>query len=708
MENLELEITGTIPFKSVRVPFSDLGDARLVAVTGENGAGKTTLFECGPGVLYRTTPSRGLLSALCNTNNSTFRYVTKVGPHTIEARVKIDAVNGKTESHLLVDGDDKAPDGKVRTYQDAVAKYFPPQDVYLASAFGAQSGAGRFLDLDPADRRKMLARLIGAEKWQGLADAAGENARQAEKLLDEGKGRLESLRPTGREVTDEQITDARARVEDFEKTIAAEHARSEAVRAEHDAWKDALSRLEKKGFEIGIRDGNFQSAEDCAAVEADKIRREVVQLEKRLENETRLKLIAGGECEDPAEIETEIQRFLEAEKTRSEVAAEIRQAEIRKQNAVEKATKAYGDAQTKAALLDSVPCAGKFPSCQFLDDAAHARADLDRLADDLAKARAIQIPPLPPGKSPGHRIELQRRLPAIREKAKAIAEAKSELGLLAEVSASLAACEKRLQSETAKLDDAKAKKEEARAEFEAKEAEIEAHKKIEPARFDDANLTRLQTRGDEARSDLAAFAARRDVEKERARDFAEWKVRVDTLAQDLDDWTTLAKACGPRGVQAYEIDAAAPAISALCNDLLHACYGPRFSVRLSTVAAKASGGVKEVCDLVVLDSERGTDGSAALKSGGERVIIGEALSLAIAIYNTRRSEIPMADLVRDECAGALDGDNARRYVAMVRKALDLGGFHRAFFVSHVPELWELADARLHVEDGKVSVVGRAA
>jgi exonuclease SbcC len=83
--------------------------------------------------------------------------------------------------------------------------------------------------------------------------------------------------------------------------------------------------------------------------------------------------------------------------------------------------------------------------------------------------------------------------------------------------------------------------------------------------------------------------------------------------------------------------------------------------------------------------------------------VAEAISLAIAIYNARRSAIPILDLWRDECSGALHPDSAPLYVTMLRQALSLGGFHRVYFVSHQPDLWRLADARLLVDSGQCRV-----
>jgi len=89
-------------------------------------------------------------------------------------------------------------------------------------------------------------------------------------------------------------------------------------------------------------------------------------------------------------------------------------------------------------------------------------------------------------------------------------------------------------------------------------------------------------------------------------------------------------------------------------------------------------------------------------SGGQFVLVNEAVNLGIAIYNTRQGEgIGYETLFRDETVGALDSTNAKEYVRMLRRAMDLGGFHQVIFICHSPLVWELADNIVSVGGGSV-------
>lgn len=59
------------------------------------------------------------------------------------------------------------------------------------------------------------------------------------------------------------------------------------------------------------------------------------------------------------------------------------------------------------------------------------------------------------------------------------------------------------------------------------------------------------------------------------------------------------------GIVALAIDDAGPALSALTNDLLLACYGPRFTVALQTQLESANGPLKEGFEITVHDGEPG-------------------------------------------------------------------------------------------------------
>lgn len=172
---------------------------------------------------------------------------------------------------------------------------------------------------------------------------------------------------------------------------------------------------------------------------------------------------------------------------------------------------------------------------------------------------------------------------------------------------------------------------------------------------------------------------------------------VAHLETELALWTALTKALGNDGVIALCIDDAGPTLASLTNELLMGCYGPRFTVSITTQVETARKDLKEGFDVIVFDAETGASKSVAMMSGGERVWIDEALTRAIAVYLAQSAGRRYQTLFSDEADGPLDPDRKRMFIAMKREVLRLGGYEQEVFVSQTPELWSLADCVIEVK-----------
>jgi DNA repair protein SbcC/Rad50 len=203
-----------------------------------------------------------------------------------------------------------------------------------------------------------------------------------------------------------------------------------------------------------------------------------------------------------------------------------------------------------------------------------------------------------------------------------------------------------------------------------------------------------------AHADVAVAEQRLADARAGAARLAELEGQRSVLDAELADWVRLADDLGRDGLQALEIDAAGPELSELVNDLLRNAYGPRWTVTIETQRLSADGKRQlEGCEVRVLDTVGGREAEASTFSGGERVILGEAVSLALSMLACRRAGVEGPTLVRDESGAALDPANARAYVAMLRRAADIVGARHVLFVSHSAEVQELADARIEVGRG---------
>ena len=232
-----------------------------------------------------------------------------------------------------------------------------------------------------------------------------------------------------------------------------------------------------------------------------------------------------------------------------------------------------------------------------------------------------------------------------------------------------------------------------------------------PAPFDDAALARAVSACAQAEAflqnadkSLAATVAA----AQRAADISQRLLVYEAKCMELDqqisrieieiaNWTLFAKCMGNDGIVALAIDDAGPELSARANQLLLACYGPRFTVSIKTQLSTNKGDLKEGFEIVVHDACRNSSKSVAKMSGGERIWINECLTRAMALYLAEASPCRSGTLFSDEADGAFDAQHKRQFMAMKREVLRIGGYRQEYFISHTPELSEMADAVIDLD-----------
>ena len=236
--------------------------------------------------------------------------------------------------------------------------------------------------------------------------------------------------------------------------------------------------------------------------------------------------------------------------------------------------------------------------------------------------------------------------------------------------------------------------------------------------FDPAqDVAKVRTSMDELRraqrsvEDLIAdLAGKMGAVETQLQGFAELRKQLDDIEgvlgafdANIADWRLLQKGCSNDGIIALEIDDAGPAISSIANDLLRTCYGPRFSVRFETQATKVDGGMKEVFDILVYDSETDEVVSITEKSGGQCCWLEDALTRAICLFNIHRSDRVFGTIFSDEKDGALDEGKKIEFMAVKRRSLELGSHARELFITQTAELIGLAGGAIRLSPGKVEV-----
>lgn len=660
-------------------------------------------------------------------------------------------------------------DGKVSTFDAAVRRVFPPLEVLLASVVAAQNRAGSFPALDRRGKKDLFVKLLGLDRYETLATTARQAGQLHDTARQGLLAQREVLARAGDPAIGDEIGGLLTATEHQGLQALAQrrtlHARRDALRDQRPALETAAA--EARAATARLRDLATEAA--AHIMRSDGLRRQTTAAEAATTTEVRLTeanlantcailderiannrtLVARG-AEVRAAVDTaaglvdrvQAQRDLLTARRREQ---DDRRAAIDRARAdVQHSTTAARElvrAQAGAELLGQVPCggAGDFGGCQFLTQAREARESIPALqlvAGALADRQRVFDAWCAEDQAGRDAIAaIERGLPAIEQQhadASALAQLRPQLeaaesrvdeltrdraASVAQATSLVAAARDRLATTLADL---QAQRVALDAEVDRNAAETAAASATQlrtaPAAAQlvalDAELTSIATTLEQTAATIARLEAEMQALTRRhqawtaaAQELATVDRRRREVETDGREWAVLAKAFGREGLPVLEIDASGPTVSAMCNDLLSVCFGPRFTVELITQAEKADGkGTKEVFDLRVYDNQRG---GAARElndlSGGEQVLVDECLKNALALFVNRRGAGAFQTCWRDETTSPLDGENARRYIEMLRRVQQLGGFAHVLFVTHNPAAAALADAQVRVADGALSI-----
>jgi exonuclease SbcC len=694
-------ITEAFP-NEVCVDFDTLGQG-LIALVGENGAGKSTLIGSIFAALFRQLPGQ---------KRSLYDFATHPEPEIdltfsvngarYRSLLKIDPKARQMESYLF-NGDGKPlTNGKKEPFEELVRKCAGTPEFFLSSIFSSQKRTGNFLSLDRSERKELFIReLLGLDRLRLIAVAAKDKAEEVAKSTIGLEGQCKSLR----ELVDAGVEDSA----EVEVQLAEVSSRLENLEAEKRA-------AQQRVLELQARDANRKPL----LAEVETLRQRLRKTDAEIAETKRLVandegLLAGkkdltGLQQRGASLAAHIEELhrqireiqgLETSNRETERIVQALDAELRVNlGELERL-------QVEHEELAVVPCRGEGPyaSCPKIKRAVEAGEKIPTLEGDVATLSLeveVQRSSLVQITTPS--TELTRTLEGCERERRKVDQ---ERQCCEELRALEARREERLKG----LDRLKQVRAEQAEELGMKESALSAFSdldsQMQASRREIENVDRLIISSRHERDNLIARQAQikqrqEQIETARTR-LAQVEAELGTARTEHEDYNYLAKVFGPDEIQLCEIQAAGPQVSTLVNALLEGCFDNKFEIRFRTQRPKADGrGMVDDFDVEVRNKNLDRTCLVDELSGGQFVLVNEAVNLGIAIYNMRQGEgIRYETLFRDETVGALDAANGKEYVRMLRRAMDLGGFQQVIFICHTPLVWELADRVLEVHDGSV-------
>jgi len=693
----------------ISVDFEALGPG-LIAIVGENGAGKSTLIGSVFAALFRQLPGQKRpLYEFCTHPKPEIDMTFGVNGGRFRSLLKLDPKARLMETYIFDHQGVALASGKKEEFAEWMSKQVGSAGSFLATIFSSQRRTGNFLSLERIQRKELfITQLLGLERLRlisatarGFADEKGKKV-----LVLEGESKGIS-----------QVLASRSEIGDVE----ALGLELEALRSRLQGLEARKGEQEQRAQELRIRESErraLESRRQDLHGRIEKSNDEIAELRKQIGEDERLLARREGlqgfqereraVGERIAQIHRQIEETQQLEASNAEVETTLRAVEA-------DMNLKRGDlnrSRAESEELECVPCGGQGPyaGCVKIRRAIQARqqvpvtkGELSTLELELEAQRgSLTTIPVSSAQLARQLREAERE----RQDVEAVRKRQDDMRIVEARLAERSSALERAVRDAVTIDGQLLGVEKELEQFNDVEGEIKAGRR----QVDEINGSLSQVRSERER-----LIARRAQAEQRLHQVEAARSRATVLEGELakarierDDFDYLAKAFGPDEIQLCEIQSAGPAVSSLVNGLLEGCFDNKFEVRFRTQRPKADGrGFVDDFDIEVRNKTLDRTCLVDELSGGQFVLVNEAVNLGIAIYNMRQGDgIRHETLFRDETVGALDTKNAREYVRMLRHAMDIGGFYQVIFICHAPPVWELADRILKVGEGRVFVEAR--
>jgi len=706
--------------EEIMLDFSSLPDG-LVAVVGKNGAAKTTIIDnCHP---FRIMPFRAK-QALPDMvyDNAEKDLIWEHEGTVYRSLLKINAKTRDMQSFLsemAEDGTWKPPmvDGRNNDYDAAVEKILGiTEKMFFITRFRSQD-AQSFVNFQKNDFREVFEKMIPELEY--LLNVS-ERASAQRKLVDTDLGKatselasVEKLLASlpAREKPDETI------ISDLERSLAEKRLRATEIQEIIDSNTATLSSLDEQSKQLSKNTADAKTRLSQREKEINERRKAIARKTHDLgELIIKKNEILQAVAKLPG-LKNDLKALQEKLAKRNVLVTEISGISqtlsgLRAETAALR--KQLASASGIAKLLHEVPCDGeeKQSSCKLLASGVEMAAKIPGMNEELSYL--LDNTAMSEEELKNKNAELASEYP---EKAipQSLLDNISETQTMAARAELLAHAERQitdLSIEGKKLESTLMEAQQAAAlessSVKQRLEKLQAERQALSAKYNDSKnrktlieqeINTISTKVENLRTDRKLYEENERRKGVINEEIATINKRIERLTRDLYQWKHIEEGFGRNGLIALELELAAPAVSDIANALLTE-MGGRFAIRFDTLEPKMTRGkitgYKESFSVKVFDGEKGIEKALIDLSGGERVWVDEAMARGIGIYNSRNTGANLGFLVSDERDGALDADKKLEYMAMKRKVLELGGDKQEIFISHTPEVWDLADEVIEV------------
>ena len=719
LELLSLDLKGVKGIKnheSINIDFSKYDDG-VIALIGENGAGKTTLIELAspfPKMLTRSGALRQYfylkdshrIVTYKDENNRYYKFSTYLAAHTDNGLVEYFAEFSDDEGNTWQKF--SGIDGKLDSYKQVVSEIVGDTSVYLRTAFftkGKVKGINDIATAGKTERLELFSQLLGIDNLSTMHDM----------VKTELKGIADKMK---------SMENIEERFEEVQSSVKNKKKQEEALQSQLDDIIEELTDIEKEISETKVKQDeynkNFAKYGDAIALKSETEDR-IAEITEHLDKLKEHKVKNDYYINHTKQID-EYKEVYSTLKPLEEEYAKVSKKFYEYSNDLVEANKNYNEAKSRRDIEqnkydktddriksaeDSIVNIEDFcPTCGAKLSAAKKK--------QLLKAQSYQLSEI---ESLKQFKETQKNI--LADAKKAYTESKKVLDKAEKNKQSYQTkfneIDEKLQSTKAYLDindlsdfvdyvpvsnlesDIQRFSEELERKMEFLKNFEGVELKDYSAILEDLESKRKNNEGFRLKLSVDIASVQTEI-KQLNEQYESMKEQADSmkaLSKDYEEYSILEQAFSNSGIQALELEAAAPEIELLTNQILLEGYGDKFSVSIKTLKDSRKKIIDD-CEIMVTNHETGWTIPLEELSEGEKVWISQSLYLAFS--NIRSSSTGFSFRVRfaDEADGALDSEARPKYVNMIKSAHNSGSSRLTVLITHSQEVKDMVSQSIQL------------
>lgn len=689
-------------FLSYREPAPlDFRSFNLAVLSGNNGVGKSSILEAITWAIWGKTRAASdddlihqgttgcWVEFVFEHEESLYRIVRK---RELKGRgqsfLELQTRKGKSSSLLADDHWQSIAEATLKATQEKIIRILKiPYEIFVNSSYLRQGHADEFTIKTPAERKEILADILGLNYYEELAQKAREKTRQQEEKTKLLAFQIEDLQ--------EQIArkkEVENQYKQIEKDFSKEGRNLKVL-------KNKISKLEKQSKEFEITNEKLSILRE----QFSRLQQETQELALERKTHFQEKTNSENQLKNKEKIFKRYQQLLILEKDNEQEAKKIQKySDLQQQLKVIEHIK--GELENNVSRINKISTC---PMCLRPMKKDESAKIVEHLEVEFKEKYAPKLNEL---QQEIKQLNYdQNRHQKIQEQLKdviGVREEKQSLDLAENNLKNINTNLKRVHERFTKI-----KAQARKITKEGKELKSKLPT-LEKARFawqekkqEEENLAGKIL---DLQNNLGALRQELTQIEKQEKELKETQKQQEEAQKESQIYEELSVTFGKKGIQAMIIEQSLRAIEEEANELLRKVTDGRMSLRFITQKAKKAAADEEpieTLEIKIADELGGRD--YEMYSGGEAFRINFAIRIAISRLLAARAGAHLKFLAIDEGFGMLDAPGRDDLVAAINSIA--GDFEKILVITHIPELKDLFPTKIEVtkdeEGSHLEVVG---